>query len=170
MTKLCVKTKQDPTQIVENLKNFKFEYKQSYISIETYFSHLQSVVDAKALLENSIKLKHIQNTNQSYIIYDQNQEICSQIESAKQTKQILLLSGLYAWCEYTCTNTIFEKQNIEINVCTVFDVGNFLQIKSSQKNCQQIIEIIKSMGIEIEEKYNANIALEYYKIKYEETI
>lgn len=176
MTELCIKTKNKNYEIIQQLKNNGFEYKQSYITFESYFTHLQNVKNKQMLIENSVAIKYNQNTKQSYMfcvennLENTNQIICTQIENSKIAKQILQNSGLFVWCEITCTNTIFEKQDIEINLCTVSEVGEFLQIKSAQQNSQQLIEFIKSINIKIEKNYNANIALEYFKIKYEKTI
>ena len=176
MTELYIKTKNQEFEIIQALKNNGFEYKQSYITFETYFTHLQNVKNAQTLIENSIAIKYNQNTKQSYMfcaennLKNTNSIICTKIENSKIAKQILQNCGLFVWCEYACTNTIFEKQDIEINLCTASEVGAFLQIKLSQKNRQQLIEIIKSINIKIEQNYNTNIALEYYKKKYEKTI
>lgn len=171
MTELCTKITSQTADIMQVIKNNGFEYKQSYITFETYFSHSQSVLNLQNLLENSVVIKHNQNSKQSYILHkSKTQTICTQIEDAKIAKQILNSAGLFAWCEYTLTNTIFDSQDIEINLCTVFEVGDFLKIKSDKKDKKQLVEIIKKMGIKTDEDFDINIGAEYYKKNYEENI
>ena len=171
MAEIQTKPTTKSCDIIQMLKDNGFEYKQSDICFETYFSHSQSVLDMQILLEKSVVVKYNQSTKQSYLFYiDKNQKNCTQIADAKIAKQILQSSGHFAWCEYTCTNTIFEKQDIQITLINAFDIGEFLEIKSPSKNKQELIEISNQIGIKNNGVFDINIGAEYYKKNYEENI
>lgn len=172
-TEITVQVFEDKKDLFESLKILGYTLVKNYQLNDWYFTKLGNLsgVNFQDLINNSILVREIiegdETVNQICYkkkFYDNLGNVTSEektktnVEDINKLMQILTLAGLNNYCNIRNDSYIFAKNNQEMAVQVVDDLGIFIEYEeddsipqnmSSEEKFRYMIKVVKDLGLKI---------------------
>lgn len=145
------------------LKEMGFAEKKHKHLVDTYYISDQKINGISTWLrirEDKLQNKSSFDLHQLHSEYaTQETEVSLLSEDVIKMKKIMEVLGLKSQCVVDKERHTYQKNNMEVVLDRVFDLGDFIEIEiegeENSKNINQINELAQKLGLRIEDHINA---------------
>lgn len=186
-TELTVQVYNSLEETKSILENKGFVFVKQFVLNDFYFSNKQTAelekVEYIDIINNSILLRDITGDVKETELIFKNKEldfngnvvaeekIKSKVENYKNTKAILLKSGLTCWCNLIQNLFIYKKDNTELAIQSVDDLGLFIEYEeepnmknlSKEEKFEKMKQFLLSLNLKIGNDFSCKKV--YLKLK-----